>query len=151
MEILTVSFFGHRDLYDTRKIDSFLPPIIDDLLRNNYYVSFLIGRNGDFDIYTASLLKALQRPFGKERSELTLVLPYAVKDLEYYADYYDNVIIPDELHGAHPKAAITLKNRWMVERSDLVIVNVERENGGAYTAMKYAEKMQKRVINIVTL
>lgn len=151
MEIFTVSFFGHRDIYDYRKIDKLLPPIIKDLLRTKYYVAFLVGRNGDFDIYVASIVKQVQNELGKENSDLTLVLPYNVKDMEYYENYYDGILIPAELYKAHPKAAITLKNRYMVESSDLVIVNVERKSGGAYTAMKYAEKLNKEVINIAIL
>ena len=79
-----------------------------------------------------------------------MVLPYTVADLEYYEKYYDSIIIPESLHGAHPKAAITLKNRWMIEQSDLVMIYVEREKGGAYAAMKYAEKLNKRIINLYT-
>ena len=36
----------------------------------------------------------------------------------------------------------------MVEQADLVIVNVEKSQGGAYTAMKYAEKLHTHVINL---
>jgi hypothetical protein len=36
----------------------------------------------------------------------------------------------------------------MLEQSDLVIVNVEHSKGGAYTAMKYAEKNNKKIINL---
>ncbi len=56
-----------------------------------------------------------------ERSDLTLVLPYIVSGLEYYEKYYDNVLIPDTLYRVHPKRAITLRNRWMVENSELII------------------------------
>ena len=52
------------------------------------------------------------------------------------------------MHGVHPKSAITLKNRWVVDFSDLVIVYVEKSKGGAYTAMKYAEKQNKKIINL---
>ena len=67
---------------------------------------------------------------------------------EYYEKYYDNILIPESIDGAHPKLAITLKNRWMVEQSDLVIVNVEDNKGGAYMAMKYAEKINRKIVNI---
>ena len=42
----------------------------------------------------------------------------------------DNIIIPESVYFVHPKSAITLKNRWVIEQSDLVIVYVEREKGG---------------------
>ena len=33
--------------------------------------------------------------------------------------------------------------------ADLVICYVEKENGGAYNAMKYAESVGKKVINLI--
>ena len=82
-----------------------------------------------------------------KRLEMTLVLPYTVKDVEYYQKYYDNVLIPIK---AHPKAAITLRNKWMVENSNLVLVYVINSHGGAFEAMRYAEKLNKKTINIAT-
>ena len=115
------------------------------------YVSFLIGRNGEFDEDAASVIKHAQKELGKENNDITLVLPYAVARLAYYEKYYDNIVIPERLYGVHPKSAITLKNRWMVDMSDLVIAYVERTNGGAYEALKYAEKRNKKIINIATV
>ena len=125
-----------------------LTPIIKELLNTKEYVSFLIGRNGEFDEFSASLVKRIRKGYGSERSELNLVLPYSLSELEFYENYYDNVIIPESLGGAHYKSAIALRNRWMVENSDLIIVYIEREQGGAYATMKYAEKLNKKIINI---
>ena len=66
----------------------------------------------------------------------------------YYEKYYDSIVIPDTLYKIHPKSIITFRNRWMIERSDLIITYVNHRSGGAYTAMKYAEKLNKRVINL---
>ena len=148
MDIYTVSFFGHRELYDMNRIDTHLVPMLKELIQTKRYVSFLIGRHGEFDEYTASVIKRVQKEIGKDNNEITLVLPYTVSDLEYYEKYYDNIIIPESVAGAHPKNAITLKNRWMIEQSDLVVVNVERRTGGAFAAMKYAEKKNKKIINL---
>ena len=143
-----VSLFGHREINDLRDLENKLIPIIKELIMTKKFVNFLIGRNGEFDEYAASVIKRVQRDAGKEKSEITLVIPYSVANLEYYEKYYDSILIPDKVYGAHPKSAIELKNRWMVEVSDLVIVYVERENGGAYKAMKYAEKCNKNIINL---
>ena len=148
MNVFTVSLFEHREIGDLRRLNGQLTPIIKEVIQTKAYVTFLIGRNGEFDEYAASAIKHLQKEVGKENNDLTLVLPYTVADLEYYEKYYDSIIIPESLHGAHPKAAITLKNRWMIEQSDLVMIYVEREKGGAYAAMKYAEKLNKRIINL---
>ena len=148
MIFFTVSFFGHREIEDLRHLDERLSPIIKEIIRLKPQVTFLIGRNGEFDEYAASVIKRVQKDDFNKTGELSLVLPYLVANIEYYEKYYDSVIIPEEICKAHPKVAITLKNRWMIERSDLVIVYVERYRGGAYNAMKYAEKLNKRVINI---
>ena len=151
MNVFTVSLFGHREIDDLRQLENRLVPIIKEVIQTKSYVAFLIGRNGEFDEYAASIIKRTQKEMGKENNDITLVLPYRVADFEYYEKYYDSIIIPESVYFVHPKSAITLKNRWVIEQSDLVIVYVEREKGGAYTAMKYAEKLNKRVINLHTM
>ena len=148
MDIFTVSLFGHRRIDNLQQLNNTLVPIIKKLIQTKSYVSFLIGRNGEFDEYAASIIKQVQKEKGKENNDMTLVLPYTVANLEYYEKYYDYIIIPETVYGAHPKMAITLKNRWMVERSDFVIAYVEREKGGAYAALKYAQKMNKDIVNL---
>ncbi|MBO7170104.1 MAG: hypothetical protein J6W28_02890 [Clostridia bacterium] len=148
MENFTVSLFGHREIDDLRGLERKLSRRIEELLRRHEYVTIFIGRNGEFDEYAASVVKRTQKRLGTENSELTLVLPYRVADVEFYEKYYDSVIIPESVYGAHPKQAITLKNRWMVEQSDLVIVYVERNTGGAFAAMQYARKTKKETVNL---
>ena len=150
MNIFTVSLFGHRKIDCSRQLSHQLTLTIQRPVQEKPYTSFLIGRNGEFDEYAASVIKCVQHRVGKENSDISLVLPYSVANCKYYEAYYDNIIIPENVSGAHPKSAITFKNRWMVEQSDLVIVYIERNNGGAYTAMKYAEKLNKRIIRINT-
>ena len=85
---------------------------------------------------------------GKENYTLNLVLPYAKANMDLLAIQYDNVILPPALHGVHPKAAITARNRWMLENSDLLVAYVIREKGGAATCLHMAEKLEKPVIRI---
>ena len=148
MKNFIVSLFGHREIDDLFKLEKLLFPVIKGLIQTKTYVSFFVGRNGEFDEYAASVIKRAQKAVGKENNEITLVLPYSVASIEYYGNYYDDIIIPGSLFGVHSKAAITQKNRWMVEMSDLVIVYVARNKGGAYEAMKYAKKLNKNVINL---
>ena len=75
-------------------------------------------------------------------------MPYVVKDIEYYSEYYDEVIIPYIIEKAHPKSAITLRNRWLIDLSDMLISYTERKTGGAYATEKYAVSLNKKVINL---
>lgn len=147
MNTYRVCLFGHRQLYDLRMIEQRLSLIINNMIQTKPFVEFFLGRNGEFDEFAASVIKRVQREQNEKNSELTLVLPYKVSNINYYEKYYDNIIIPESLYMAHPKAAITLKNHYMIGNSDLVIVYVEKK-GGAYSAMKYAEKQCKEIINI---
>jgi len=143
-----VVLFGHRDFYGHRTLDERLYPLLKDLIRTKPFVEIYIGRNGEFDIYAATVVKRVQNAMGKANNEFICVLPYPEKDMEYYEEYYDNVMIPECIGRTHPKGAITKRNRWMVEQADLFICYVEREEGGAYTALKYAKKLEKEVINL---
>ena len=146
MDIFTVSMFGHRRIDEIRHLEELLAPVIHNLLRSHPYVSFLVGRNGDFDTVSASVIKSEQKKYGNGTGDLTLVLPYPVANLEYYKSYYDHILIPSPRHLVHPKSAITVKNRWMIDCSDLIIFYLRNDSGGAYEAMKYAKRKNKKII-----
>ena len=49
MEVFTVSFFGHRVIEEPLRIERRLENLIRKLLKENEYVEFLVGRDGEFD------------------------------------------------------------------------------------------------------
>ena len=65
MHAFTVSLFGHREIDDLRRVENRLVPRIREIIRTKPYVVFLIGRNGDFDIYAASVVKRVQKEMDK--------------------------------------------------------------------------------------
>jgi len=144
-----VVFFGHRDLRDHKLVEDRLFPLLAELIGKKSFVELYIGRNGEFDTFVASVVKRVQKSVGNENNQMILVLPYPQRDMEYYAEYYDGIIIPDCVHGVHPKGAIEKRNRWMVEEGDLLICYVTRR-GGAYNAMRYAARLGKKVINLAS-
>lgn len=148
MEIYTVSLFGHREIEDLREVEQKLLRVIRELALSKKYISFMLGRNGEFDTLAASAIRIFRKASYNSECELVLVLPYTVKDIEFYEGYYDSIIIPPLAGAAHPKLAIRTKNQWMVNNSDLVIAYVEHSHGGAYEAIKYAEKKGKKIINL---
>ena len=146
-EIYRVSMIGHRVVEDYG-IEEKLYELFWELLRTKEYVEFYLGRNGDFDILAASVIKRLHKNYRDDNSVMILVLPYPVKDYEYYDDYYDEIIISDELHGVHPKAAITERNRWIVANSDMLIAYIRNKSGGTATCVRMAERLRRTVIKI---
>ncbi len=147
-KIYRAVLFGHRDFSEHRMLEKRLFPLLRDLILTNYLVEIYIGRNGEFDLFAATIVKRVQNAIGKDNNELICVLPYSEKNIEFYEKYYDRVIIPECIEKAYPKGAIGKRNRWMAERADLLICYVQRERGGAYTALKYAKRLGKRIINL---
>lgn len=152
MEIFTVSLFGHRRLENPFAAEEGLEKIVDSLLRSDRYVEFIVGREGDFDILAASVIRRRQKALDYGMSALVLVLPYPkaeyIKNCEAFERYYDEVRICDESGKAYFKAAYKVRNRIVIEQSDLIISCIEHNSGGAYQAAVYAERLGKQVINI---
>ena len=152
MNIYTVAFFGHRYIDNPFKIEERLEEYIRRFLAEHEYVDFLVGRNGDFDQYASSAVLRIRKQYRDDNSSLVLVLPYAtseyVNNQENYEDYYSEVEVSYEASKAHPKSAIQLRNREMVDRADLILCCIEREKGGAWQTVQYAIKQGKTVINL---
>jgi len=142
-----VALFGHRCFGEYAILDDRLSKLIEKLINEKEFLEIYIGRNGEFDIYAASVIKRVQRLKGRDNCELVCVLPYDNKNVEYYAEYYDSVRI-FEMLKFHPKRAITERNEKMIEMCDLLICYVEHKGGGAYRAMEYAHKLHKEIINL---
>ena len=87
----------------------------------------------------------------KKQIELILVEPYMKqsinRDGRYLQTQFDDIVIPMELGDVHYKQAICRRNRWMVEHSQVMIAYVVRNKGGAYEAMRYAQRCGLRIIN----
>ena len=152
MEIYTVSLFGHRQIDDPFSVERVLEIMVRQLLAEKEYVEFLVGRDGEFDLLAASVIKRCRRAVGEENSTLIWMLPYPTAEYrdheEEYLNYYDAVEVSQNAAGAHFKSAMQIRNREMVDRSDLVIFCVEHQKGGAYQSMRYAEKQGVPFINI---
>lgn len=152
MDIFTVTFFGHRRLYDHGLISDRLDKVILDILDKHANVDFLVGRNGDFDLLAASAVRRCREKRGGETCTLNLILPYFSREYrdneEEFNRYYDSVELYKKANDIHFKNAIGIRNRAMVDRSDMVICCVSTNSGGAYTAVRYAEGKRLPVINL---
>ena len=152
MNVFTVSFFGHRHIDEPLIIEEQLEKIIREIISTKDYVEFLIGRDGEFDQLVSSAVRRCKKTFRDANSALVLVLPYMTAEYRNntrsFDEYYDAVEICSESSDKHFKSAHRVRNRTMVERSDLVVFCVEHNYGGAYTTMKYAMKKEVNYINL---
>ena len=152
LNIFTVAFFGHRYVDNIIRVENLLEERIRNLIDENEYVEFVVGRNGDFDQCASSSVRRIRKNHRDDNSALVLVLPYPTAEYlnneSYFQDYYTDVEISYAASAAHPKSAIQIRNREMVDRADLIICYVEHEKGGAWQTVQYAIKQGKAVINL---
>lgn len=151
MNTYTVSFFGHRYIDNPFPIEKTLEELIGSLLRSKEYVEFLVGRNGDFDQLVSAAIRRCKREIRDDNSAHVWVLPYVTADYRDnegdYQAYYDEIEVFCS-EGSHYKAAFQARNRSMVDRSHLTVFCVERNEGGAWQTMKYAQKQGRNIINL---
>lgn len=155
LDIYTVCFFGHRYLDNYKYAEQRLEEVVRDLILSKEYVDFLVGRDGQFDHFVSAAIRRAKRNTYDANSSHICVLPYAraeyTNDAESFENYYDEIEICSRSTAAHPKSAIKIRNQYMIDRSDLCIFYIEHFSGGAYQAMKYAQKCGKKIINLAEL
>ena len=141
-ENFTVSFFGHRYIENLSDVESKLEAIILNLIDNHRHINFLVGKNGEFDTIVSSTIKRIKKGMDINAISHILVLPYDSvlfrKNEKNFYDYYDEIEICRKSDLAHFKKAIQVRNREMIDRSDLCVFFVQKKLGGAYKSFKYA-------------
>lgn len=151
--VFTVCFFGHRQIDDFRMVEQRIERLIDKLLNEHEYVEFLVGRDGEFDQLVTSAILRCRKRLDSANCSVTWVMPYLksdyIKNRKSYDNYYDSVEVCEESANAHPKAAIQIRNRAMVERSNLCVFYVTHNSGGAYQTLRYAERTGANIINLL--
>ena len=152
LNIYTVSFFGHRYIDNASEVEQHLDCLLHDLIVQKEYVEFLVGRDGDFDTIASAAIKRAIHSYGYGNAHFILMLPYMKAEYrdneKEFLDYYDEVEECAESSEAHPKSAIQVRNRCMVDRSDLVVCCIQHKSGGAYKTVQYAVKQGKQVRNL---
>lgn len=137
--------FGHREVFED--ISEKIYSAVKEAAEQGCDV-FYTGGNGEFDELYSSAVRKLKTFY--PNIKLILVKPYLTKKINDIGGYlytlYDDIIIPTELADAHYKSIIKKRNRLIVDWCSVVIVYVKREYGGAFDAMKYAEKQSETII-----
>ena len=145
---MTITFFGHSDFCENSKYQKTIAEILERECKGEKAL-FLLGNYGEFDKFAYSCCKEYK--IAHKDSSLIFVTPYISEGykntLEYANEIYDSIIYP-EIENRPKRFAIYYRNRYMVERADLIIFYVKHNFGGAYKALQYAKKLNKNHIII---
>ena len=140
---MTVTFFGHKDT--PKEIEPTLRSTLIDLIENKNVTVFYVGNNGNFDTMVRRQLENLSQTYPITYNIVLAYLP--TKKSEY--DDYTNTILPEGIETIPKRFAISYRNKWMVEQSDVVVTYVTHSFGGAAQFKELAERQGKTVIELI--
>ena len=139
---MTVTFFGHKDT--PKEIEPTLRTTLVDLIENHGATEFYVGNNGNFDTMVRRQLENLSQTYPITYSVVLAYLP--TKKSEY--DNFTNTLLPEGIETVPKRFAISYRNKWMVEQSDVVVTYVTHSFGGAAQFKALAERQGKTVIEL---
>lgn len=139
---MTVTFFGHKDT--PKEIEPTLRTTLVDLIENHGATEFYVGNNGNFDTMVRRQLENLSQTYPITYNVVLAYLP--TKKSEY--DDFTNTIIPEGIETSPKRFAISYRNKWMIQQSDVVVTYVTHSFGGAAQFKELAERQGKTVIEL---
>lgn len=143
--VVTCCFFGHKDAPSS--IYAKLEAAVEELIIENGVSSFLVGNHGYFDRMALDALRKLKIKY--PHINYNVVLAYMPGEKEEWNPYhYSETMLPEGIEGVHPKYAISWRNKWLVDESDIVVAYITHSWGGAAKYVGMATKRGKNVINL---
>lgn len=140
-------FFGHRDV--PGGLTEHMLPVLSRLIDEGVD-SFLVGNQGGFDSIVLHTLRLMKEKHPHITYNVVLAYMPGVKE-KWLAYEPMETLYPEGLESVHPRYAISWRNKWMIQESDVVVTYITHSWGGAAQFAELAQKKKKRVINIASL
>jgi uncharacterized phage-like protein YoqJ len=146
---MIITFCGHADFHKTPELEAHMLALLEKYVGNTP-AEFYLGDYGGFDRFALEIAARYKKIH--PQVSLVFVTPYLSEEyqknhLTDAAKRYDAILYP-ELENVPPRFAISHRNRYMVERADLVITYICRRRGGAYQTYRHALRKEKTLINM---
>ncbi|MBQ9162627.1 MAG: hypothetical protein IJX74_05050 [Clostridia bacterium] len=145
---MIITFCGHGDYVRNAEDEQKVLEILERELGDNQ-CEFFLGEYGSFDSFAHICAKKFKAAHPK--AWLVFVTPYIdekyIKTKTEFENDFDNIVYPP-IENVPKKFAISHRNRWMVENSDIVIACISHAYGGAYNSYKHAMARGKKIYNI---
>ena len=135
---MTVTFCGHSDFVPSTAMEARLLSVLASQIGDSP-AELLLGGYGNFDRFALRCGKIFQQTHPQ-------VYMVTERQTSVGAEY-DGIVYPP-LENVPPRYAILHRNRYMVERADLVIACITRSRGGAYQTYLHARRKGKAMINL---
>ena len=139
--MITVTFCGHADVWGEASLREWLTKTVEQLIERGADL-FYLGGYGGFDGIAASVVREQKKAHPNIQS--VLVLPYLDRKVD--STGYDRTTYPP-LENVPRRFAISKRNEWMVDVSDVVVGYVTHSWGGASKTLEYARRKKKKIIS----
>lgn len=146
---MVVGFFGHADFVGDAALEKMLFDLLEKEVGENV-AEFFLGEHGGFDRFAYRCAVKYQKKH--PNTKLALVTPCAFapkrgETKDFTLKQYDLIIDPG-LEGVPPRFLVARRNRWTVQKADLIFFYVARGYGGAFSAYQYAKRLGKKLYNL---
>ena len=142
---MTCCFLGHKETPSS--VYEKLEEAVEKVIVEDGVSSLLVGNQGQFDSMALSALRKIKLKY--PHITFNVVLAYMPAEKEMWSPYeYGETMLPGGIESVHPRYAVSWRNKWMVNESDMVICYITHGWGGAAKYVELAEKKGKRVTNL---
>ena len=138
---MTVTFFGHRDT--PKEIGPALRLTLIDLIENKNANLFYVGNHGNFDAMVRRQLEDLSKIYPIKYYIVLAYMPSKNDEPD------EHTILPEGIETVPRRFAINYRNKWMLNKSDIVVTYVTRNFGGAWKFKQMANSKEKLLIDLL--
>ncbi len=137
---MVCTFFGHRDT--PKEIEPALRLTLIDLIKNKNVTVFYVGNHGNFDAMVRRQLEDLSKIYPIKHYVALAYMP------SKNAEPDEHSILPEGIETVPRRFAINYRNKWMLNKSDIVVTYVTRNFGGAWEFKQIAERARKTLFEL---
>ncbi len=140
MKEKTVTFFGHRDT--PKETESTLQLTLIDLIENKNATMFYVGNHGNFDAMVCRQLEDLSKIYPIKYYVVLAYMPAKNDEPDEHS------ILPEGIEIVPRCFAINYRNKWMLNKSDIVVTYVKYYSARAGYFKEKAVNQHKTVIEL---
>ena len=151
-------FTGHREMsvLPPEEIDAKLTNKLIDLIENEGFTDFRAGGARGFDSFAAMVVLKLKKKY--PHIKLHLILPckgqenrFSPIEKQIYSFALENADSVTYIQERYSEGVMFVRNRALVDGSDLCIAYLEKLRGGTYQTVNYARKQGVKTINVLKI
>ena len=146
---MVIAFCGHSSYVQSKEHKKRILSILEKEIQEKP-CDLLLGEYGAFDHFAYECARAFKAQ--NQNARLIFVTPYhpsiqRADRIAFLRERFDEIVYP-ELENVPLRFAISHRNRWIINKADIVIAYISHTYGGAYTMYKHAKSKEKIIYNI---